>query len=50
SCNQAICGRCLVKMDGKPVLACAKRVDTTAESIRLSPASDKVVRDLVIDN
>ena len=48
SCNQAICGRCLVNMDGKPVLACAKNVNPSAELIRLSPAPGRVVRDLVI--
>jgi len=48
SCNQAICGRCLVKLDGKPVLACAKIVDSDAEIIKLSPASSNVIKDLVI--
>ena len=48
SCNLAVCGRCLVNMNGSPVLACAKVVDTAAEGIRLSPAPGKVVRDLVV--
>lgn len=48
SCNQAICGRCLVKMNGENVLACAKRVDPAAKSIKLSPAPGKVIRDLVV--
>jgi len=48
SCNQAICGRCLVKLDGTPVLACAKRVEPTAKSVKLSPATGTVIRDLVV--
>jgi len=48
SCNQAICGRCSVKLDGVQTLACAKEVDPSAECIRLSPANGKVLRDLVV--
>lgn len=48
SCNHAICGRCLVKMNGKPVLACAKQIDPEADSIKLSPAQGTVIRDLVV--
>ncbi len=48
SCNQAICGRCLVVMNGVPVLACAKQVGDKTDVIKLSPAPGKVVRDLVV--
>ena len=48
SCNQAICGRCLVKMNGKSVLACATRVGSVAGTIKLSPAGGKVIKDLVV--
>ncbi|OPL08916.1 MAG: hypothetical protein AVO33_08360 [delta proteobacterium ML8_F1] len=49
TCNQAICGRCLVTLDGKPALACAHRVDPMKERIRIAPARGRVVRDLVIE-
>lgn len=48
SCNQAICGRCLVRMNGRSVLACATRVGSVTGTIKLSPASGKVVKDLVV--
>lgn len=48
SCNQAICGRCLVRLDGKLVLACAKQIDKDANTIRISPAMGEVIRDLVV--
>ncbi len=47
-CNQGICGRCAVKLDGKTVLACTAVVDTEKDSITLSPAGKDVVRDLVV--
>ena len=47
-CNQSICGRCLVNLDGRPVLACAEYLEPTAESIKLAPAAGTVVRDLVV--
>lgn len=49
SCCQAACGRCLVKLNGVPVLACAKEVLPDTQEITLAPAGDKVVRDLVIE-
>ncbi len=48
SCCQAICGRCACKLNGKPILPCAKEVDTTAEKMRLGPVDGTVVRDLVV--
>ena len=50
TCNQMICGRCTVKLDGKPVLSCAKLVEPTVELIKLSPATGTVIRDLVVEN
>lgn len=47
TCNQAICGRCLVRLDGKPVLACGVIVDSKAELINISPSSNNVIKDLV---
>lgn len=48
SCCQAACGRCLVKLNGTPVLACAKEIPLNTEEITLAPAGDHVVRDLVV--
>lgn len=49
SCCQAACGRCLVRLDGTAVLACAKEIPPDTEEITLSPAGERVVRDLVIE-
>jgi len=49
ACNQGICARCAVKLDGKTVLACAAQVPEDTASIVIAPSSDKVVRDLVVD-
>ena len=48
SCCQAVCGRCLVNLDGQPVLACAKEIDVKCQKIHLSPAPGEVIRDLVV--
>lgn len=48
SCCQAVCGRCVCKLDGRTVLACAKEVDTTAGKMHLGPADGKLVRDLAV--
>lgn len=48
SCCQAICGRCACKLNGKTILACAREVDITAETMRLGPAEGQVVRDLAV--
>lgn len=45
-CGQGICGRCAVKVNGKVKLAC--NTVLTGEDVTLEPASDKVVKDLVI--
>lgn len=46
-CNQGICGRCLVKINGKVGLACASRV--TSDELVLEPKNDKIVKDLVTE-
>lgn len=48
SCNQGVCGRCGVKLNGKTVLACGAIVEPGTEKICLSPAHGNVVRDLVV--
>lgn len=48
SCCQAICGRCACKLNGRTILACAREVDITAETMRLEPADGQVVRDLAV--
>ncbi len=48
TCNQGICGRCGVKLNGKNVLACTAKVDSTLDTITLEPRSTKIVRDLVV--
>ena len=47
SCNQGICGRCAVRLNGKVVLACAALLEPGTASIALAPANGTVVRDLV---
>lgn len=44
-CNHGICGRCGVKINGKPGLACTHRV--TEPELTLEPINSRVVRDLV---
>jgi len=48
ACCQGICGRCLVRADGKNVLACVAKVEPGTDLLTLEPAGSKVVRDLVI--
>jgi succinate dehydrogenase/fumarate reductase iron-sulfur protein len=47
-CCRGLCGRCTVKVNGKPALACLHRVkgDITLEPI----SKEQVVRDLVVEN
>lgn len=46
-CNQGICGRCGVKVNGKAALACTSKVQE--EELLLEPRSGKVVRDLIVE-
>lgn len=48
ACCQGICGRCVVRANGKNVLACVAKVEPGTDQLTLEPASSKVVRDLVI--
>lgn len=50
TCNQGICGRCLVKLNGKPVLSCVEKVDNTLETITIEPKNKKVIKDLVTED
>jgi succinate dehydrogenase/fumarate reductase iron-sulfur protein len=46
NCRRGLCGRCLVRVDGKPVLACKEMVtgDITVDPLN----RDEIVKDLVI--
>jgi len=47
ACCQGICARCVVKVNGKPALACARTV--VEDELILEPSrEDKLVKDLVI--
>lgn len=48
TCNQGICGRCAVKLNGRTVLACMEKVDSSLDTITIEPKNGKVVRDLVL--
>lgn len=45
ACKQAACGKCLIKINGKPRLACKERADT--DELLLEPAGKTVIRDLI---
>ena len=47
-CNQGICGRCLLKVNGRARLACVHRV--LEDELLLEPINSKVVKDLVTRN
>lgn len=44
-CNQGICGRCSLKVNGKAELACVYKVTDT--ELLLEPKSNNIVKDLV---
>lgn len=48
ACRHGICGRCGVKVNGKPGLACETVL--TGEDITIDPIKPQVVRDLVVRN
>lgn len=50
ACGQGICGRCVVKANGKNILACTEKVEPGTEFLLLEPAGKKAVRDLVVKN
>lgn len=45
ACSHGICGRCLLKVDGKPLLACVALADQKA--IRLEPKNASPIKDLL---
>lgn len=45
ACKQAACGKCMVKMNGKVILACKTTVEES--EIHLAPYNKNVVRDLL---
>lgn len=48
-CNHGVCGRCLLRINGKPALACTARVRDYEGDLLLEPADrSRAVRDLVI--
>ncbi|MDR2210549.1 MAG: hypothetical protein LBO65_03660 [Spirochaetaceae bacterium] len=49
ACCQGICGRCVVKVNGKSALACTEKVEPGVERLLLEPAGKKIVRDLVTE-
>jgi succinate dehydrogenase/fumarate reductase-like Fe-S protein len=50
ACCQGICGRCVVKANGKNVLACTEKVEAGTDFLLLEPAGKKTVRDLAAEN
>lgn len=48
ACRHGICGRCTVRCNGKPCLACTTVL--TGEDIVLDPLKADVVKDLVVRN
>ena len=45
-CNQGVCGRCMLKVNGKSELACRCRLPDG--DCRLEPGNGTVIRDLVV--
>ncbi|MDR0629291.1 MAG: hypothetical protein LBG24_06605 [Treponema sp.] len=50
ACGQGICGRCVVRADGKSVLACTAKIEPDTETLLLEPAGSNLVRDLITEN
>lgn len=46
-CNHGICGRCMLQVNGKPVLACTAKVSDFG-FLHLSPVKGQALRDLVV--
>ncbi len=48
ACRQGFCGRCVVRMNGKPCLACTTPVPVGDEPVTVEPVSrDRAIRDLL---
>ncbi|MDR2631358.1 MAG: hypothetical protein LBC60_10585 [Spirochaetaceae bacterium] len=50
ACCQGICGRCVLKANGKNVLACTEKIEPGTAALFLEPAGKRVLRDLVSEN
>lgn len=48
ACRHGICGRCTVKCNGKPCLACVTVL--SGEDVVIEPVRQDVVKDLVVRN
>lgn len=46
ACHQAACGKCMLRANGKPVLACKQRLEPG--DLLLEPMCKEVVKDLVV--
>ena len=47
SCHRGICASCIMRVNGRPLLACS---ETVTGDLRLEPAfPDKVIKDLVVE-
>ncbi|MDR3139864.1 MAG: hypothetical protein LBT95_09390 [Treponema sp.] len=49
ACCQGVCARCVVKANGKSILACVEKLEPGTRALNLEPAGNRVVRDLVIE-
>jgi succinate dehydrogenase/fumarate reductase-like Fe-S protein len=49
ACCQGVCGRCVVKANGKNVLACTATIEPGTETLLLEPVGTNVVRDLITE-
>ncbi len=51
TCNHSSCKRCSIRIDGKPVLACATVLGEEKRQVQIDPVNPEgVVRDLVVRN
>jgi succinate dehydrogenase/fumarate reductase-like Fe-S protein len=50
ACCQGICGRCVVKVNGKNALACTEKIEPGTAALFLEPAGKRALRDLVSEN
>ena len=48
TCNQGICGRCAVKVNGSYRLACVAQVTPDTDHLLLEPVPGGIIKDLVV--
>lgn len=48
TCNQGICGRCALKVNGSHKLACVAQVTQDTDYLLLEPVQGEVVKDLIV--